>query len=270
MTMLKQNEVTGFFDEAANKRPFLPNPQTLGGWGKYHKYQQAVALLSRPEVSQALDLGCNIGHVAYLYQKSQPKPGSLFLAGLDLSQPSLQRAKGQRFTFADFALASGYQLPFGDETFDLVVCIEVLEHVTEQGQLLQEVYRVLRPGATLYLTMPNPHCWPSLWSHHLHRLSLWLGGRPEAAKDHFLNRQQLAQLVRQAGFHHFDPTNCYSLPRPFMTWRGWVLFPPLPPRLGLAYQQFWLKRLGPAGQHLPLWLRDRLCHSLSLTIQKKA
>jgi SAM-dependent methyltransferase len=45
-------------------------------------------------------------------------------------------------------------LPFGTGTFDAVLSTQVLEHVPEPGFVLDEMFRVLKPGGTLYLTAP--------------------------------------------------------------------------------------------------------------------
>jgi SAM-dependent methyltransferase len=49
-------------------------------------------------------------------------------------------------------------LPFGRENFDAVVCTQVLEHVPEPLQVLQEIARVLKPGGRLFLSAPQS--WP--------------------------------------------------------------------------------------------------------------
>lgn len=50
-------------------------------------------------------------------------------------------------------------LSFKDETFDLVVCREVIEHVDSGDDLLSEAYRVLRPTGYLFITTPNIFTW---------------------------------------------------------------------------------------------------------------
>jgi len=45
-------------------------------------------------------------------------------------------------------------LPFENGTFDMVLCLEVLEHLPEPLLTLQELYRVLRPGGQLYFSVP--------------------------------------------------------------------------------------------------------------------
>jgi SAM-dependent methyltransferase len=48
----------------------------------------------------------------------------------------------------------GYALPLASEAFDGAVCTEVLEHVPDGVALLREIRRVLKPGATLIVTVP--------------------------------------------------------------------------------------------------------------------
>lgn len=50
--------------------------------------------------------------------------------------------------------------PFNDETFDMVVCAEVLEHlIQDPGHMIYEINRVLKPGGLLILTTPNGLFW---------------------------------------------------------------------------------------------------------------
>lgn len=52
------------------------------------------------------------------------------------------------------ALADAYRLPFGDGTFDVVLCAEVLEHMYSPALALAEIQRVLKTGGKLLLTTP--------------------------------------------------------------------------------------------------------------------
>ena len=47
------------------------------------------------------------------------------------------------------------QLPFADESFDAVLCSEVLEHVPQPSMVLSELRRVLKPGGRLFMTTPQ-------------------------------------------------------------------------------------------------------------------
>jgi SAM-dependent methyltransferase len=48
----------------------------------------------------------------------------------------------------------GEHIPFPDDHFDAVICTEVLEHVSHFQTLVDEIYRVMRPGARAVLTVP--------------------------------------------------------------------------------------------------------------------
>lgn len=73
------------------------------------------------------------------------------------------RALGHRVVRADFnAEHPDYvyadmeaRLPFDDNRFDVVCCLEGIEHVIDPTHLARELARVLRPGGTLYLSLPN-------------------------------------------------------------------------------------------------------------------
>ena len=52
------------------------------------------------------------------------------------------------------AVAVGEHLPFPDETFDIVFCLETIEHVRDPGVLGKEIMRVLRPGGECMVTTP--------------------------------------------------------------------------------------------------------------------
>ena len=69
--------------------------------------------------------------------------------------------RAQRYTAVDIrrtplvdVIATGEQLPFPQESFDLVICTQVLEYVPEPEKMLSEIHRVLRRGGTLILSVP--------------------------------------------------------------------------------------------------------------------
>jgi len=54
-----------------------------------------------------------------------------------------------------FVQGSALNLPFEDESVDIVTAFEVLEHVPNEFSTLQEIYRVLNPGGYFLITVPN-------------------------------------------------------------------------------------------------------------------
>src|SRR5947199_6545096 len=55
------------------------------------------------------------------------------------------------------------ELPWDDATFDLVTCLDVIEHVPDDAAALAEIRRVCRPGGWLLVTVP---AYQALWSRH--------------------------------------------------------------------------------------------------------
>lgn len=111
-----------------------------------------------------LDLGCGEGrHVHGLYML-----GGLHIKGVDLDEPSLKKAEegfehlppreeGDAGT-VEFATGDATALDFPDNTFDAVICSEVMEHLPDYHAALREIRRILKPDGKLCITVP--HGWP--------------------------------------------------------------------------------------------------------------
>ena len=66
-------------------------------------------------------------------------------------------------------IAPGDPLPFEDDSFDGAICLNVLEHIYDTRFALDEMFRVLRPGATLHVSVPfifRVHGHPDDYSRH--------------------------------------------------------------------------------------------------------
>lgn len=59
--------------------------------------------------------------------------------------------------------ADARDLPFAESTFDIVVCLDVIEHIFEDRLVASEIHRVLKPGGKFLISVPED---PSLWSAH--------------------------------------------------------------------------------------------------------
>ena len=95
-----------------------------------------------------LDVGCGTGW----FSASACKWGAR-VTSLDLGERLL--AKVAQKCDSDRIVGSILELPFRDQTFDIVVCSEVIEHTVDPLQALEELQRVLRTGGILALTTPN-------------------------------------------------------------------------------------------------------------------
>ena len=72
-----------------------------------------------------------------------------------------QRLHGDRIERTD--VVQGIALPYEDNSFDLVVSMDVIEHVPETHAWLRELLRVVRPGGHVFLTTPNYGSWSLTW-----------------------------------------------------------------------------------------------------------
>jgi ubiquinone/menaquinone biosynthesis C-methylase UbiE len=95
----------------------------------------------RPPAPRVLDLGCGAGNSVELFRSLEPR---VRWTGADIAA-SPEVAERTR-TDAHFVTFDGERLPFGDGSFDVVYCKQVLEHVHRPRPLLAEVARVLAPG----------------------------------------------------------------------------------------------------------------------------
>lgn len=90
---------------------------------------------------------------------------------------------------SDIVYYVGRTIPFDDQSYDCVLCIEVLEHAEEPQSLIAEIARVLRPDGTLLLTVP--------WSARQHHLPY---------DYHRFTRERLRVMLENGGFTHIQIT----------------------------------------------------------------
>jgi SAM-dependent methyltransferase len=127
-------------------------------WGQYGKNKASAAIL---------DIGCGPGTTL------QELAGCGAVYGIDVSKAAVDYCYERGLDSVTLGDASA--LPYRDERFDLVISIDVLEHVDDDMGALAETYRVCRRGGTLIATVP---AFNFLWSrrdeqcHHRRRYSL--------------------------------------------------------------------------------------------------
>jgi ubiquinone/menaquinone biosynthesis C-methylase UbiE len=85
---------------------------------------------------------------------------------------------------------SGLQLPFGDNTFDFVICSATRKHVKDSLALMKEMARVLKPGGRAIVIDPHPL---------LLRLGRWLGKFDPRYLHHLSSASDIAEEFQQAG-----------------------------------------------------------------------
>lgn len=164
----------------------------LGLASRRHKAAKIERLLGlRPGARpiRMLEIGCGSGGISHYF--GQHPSLECDVDAVDVVD-NRQVGDGYRFT-----LVADVELPFADASFDVVITNHVIEHVGARGaQLrhLREVRRVLAPGGSAYLAVPNR--WMLVEPHYKLAFLSWL---PGAWRTPYL------RLMRKGEFYDCEP-----------------------------------------------------------------
>ena len=160
-----------------------------------------------------LDVGCGEGRHIFGIMQEHPE---IKCIGLDMDNDSLHKAKEGYEYFksisnagAEFIKGSAYSLPFLDNSLDLIVCSEVLEHLHQYNDAVKEIHRVLKPGGKFYASVPAS--WPEkiCWA-----LSKDYQNQPGGHLRIF-NQSGLVSEIEESGFKFLSSDRFHSIHAPY-------------------------------------------------------
>lgn len=151
-----------------------------------------------PSLHNYLEIGCGTGYVLSGIAQAFP---SARMVGTEVFSVGLPYA-ASRVGTAELLQMDARNIPYVDE-FDVIGAFDVLEHIEEDEEVLSSMFRALRPGGGIAITVPQ-HPW--LWS---------------TADDHACHLRryktgELRQKVQRSGFRIKFETGFVSLPLPAM------------------------------------------------------
>ncbi len=148
-----------YFDSVADEYFSRYWSNTPGGVAFQLRHRAVLALFDKPS-GKVLDIGCGPGViVADLLARG------CTVYGVDPSTSMVRRCQ-ERFGSrpdAHFSVGAVEQLGFPDRTFDAVVCIGVIERASDNQTALREMARVLKPGGSLLVSVPNRYSPYLMW-----------------------------------------------------------------------------------------------------------
>jgi SAM-dependent methyltransferase len=140
-------------------------------------------LLSRCAGRTVLEAGCGEGYGADMIADVAKR-----VIGLDYDESAVAHVRA-RYPRVDIRRGNLADLPLDDESVDVVVNFQVIEHLWDQAQFLRECHRVLAPGGELLVSTPN-------------RITFSPGRDTPLNPFHTreLNAAELTELLVEAGF----------------------------------------------------------------------
>jgi ubiquinone/menaquinone biosynthesis C-methylase UbiE len=142
------NVVGNYYDKYGSKNPV---ERVLMG-----AFLRAVTgFYAKVSPATVLEVGCGEGRLAQHLVTRGPRPMRFVACDVELTA-----ARQDLDGLIELRQASIYALPFEDASFDLVVCCEVLEHLTDPARGLAEVTRVARRG--VIVSTPREPLWRTM------------------------------------------------------------------------------------------------------------
>lgn len=146
-----------------------------------------------------LDAGCGTGW----FSKAATERGAS-VTSMDLGEKLLSKV-AQKCN-SKMVIGSITEMPFADNTFDYIVCSEVIEHVPQPYLAMQELYRVLKPGGTLVLTTPNKIWYFAIWIANTFKL------RPYQGLENWTGWFEMKTSLKNIGFEKIKMSGIHLFP----------------------------------------------------------
>ena len=172
-----------------------------------HRYLLACELAAGKTV---LDISCGDGYGAAMLARHAAQ-----VTGVDIDTPTVERARGKYV--ADnlrFLQGSATDIPLDDDSVDLVISFETIEHLMEQDRMLYEIRRVLRPEGFLLISSPDKYEYSDVPGYHneFHLKELYRQEFEALLQKHFSRHALLGQRVV------FGSLIASAETRPFLSW----------------------------------------------------
>lgn len=141
------DEIDSFYAERWRHIDFALGPPERRRWRCMTRDLRRFAELPRPWT--VLDYGCGSGRLIPLLAPLGQ------VHAFDVTPTVLETVRERHPDARVVAGDGSYPTPLADNTYDLAICSEVIEHTIDQASMVRDLFRVIRPGGLLLLTTPN-------------------------------------------------------------------------------------------------------------------
>ena len=193
------------FNNLAKRYDFFNRVISLGMQTRVKK--KSLKLLNIEDGSNVLDICTGTGDLAFFINKINP---NLNITGIDFSEKMLEIARNKQKDYQNnmkFFLADGRELPFEDDTFDIVTIGFGLRNIENYERVISEIHRVLKPkGQILNLDFSCDKSFANSVFDLLTSLFTSFTSKKSSFKDlieskkEFLSSTDLINLFRRKGF----------------------------------------------------------------------
>jgi len=198
----KENGTKEFYDKTAE----MYDLRQKNAWTE-HLRKAEIELLKTHASGSVLDIGCGTGyHLAWLAKNTNCE-----LTGLDTSAKMLETVYKNAPT-AKLAEGKAEHLPFGDNTFDTVLCMFSTLNLCDYPKALAEMHRVLKTNGKLILSVS------SVWDND-GKTEKRIRIEKEILRLHLFNANELRAEVERAGFRIIKFDSLFRAKRP--RWGDW-------------------------------------------------
>ena len=174
------------YDTKSREQKAMRMVKTLGHYFGHSKLKKL----------KVLDVGASTGIIDNVLAKNFDS-----VTGIDIDKVALDYAKTKyKRTNLKFQLGDAMKLKFKDNSFDIVICAHVYEHVPNSQKMFLEIYRVLKPKGVCYLAAVN-----SLWPMEPHYDLLFLSWLPKDLANIYV------RIFGKAEKYHETPRNPWQL-----------------------------------------------------------
>lgn len=147
-----------------------------------------------------LEIGCGRGGFSNYIANTYSKVKKIFSSDFSIEALRIANEKfGSHNGLIQWQQEDIMSLSYQNDSFDIVISCETIEHVPNTHKAIHELYRVLKPGGTLLLTCPNYFNPFGVWC-----LYRWMIGKPftEGGQPYvnYLQMPIVYYLIRKAGF----------------------------------------------------------------------